>query len=222
MNHLNCDGFRTLISEALNDRGRLGQGLGRDGIAWHRHLVDCSACRSYLAAETRLDELLAMLPEPGLPPGLAESVQAALAPVRRQRQDDAVLEGLLDCVPKPDVPPDLSQRVLAGLQRERAPAEWTLLRGRGLGLTAAAAFFAALLLGWALVFQSSEVPRETAYFRDELAGEDELIVYALENWDLLMGEEVDVYLASLDPAEAAVLELDALGDFLSGSEAEGR
>lgn len=221
MNHLNCDGFRALISEALNDLERLERGLGQDGIAWHRHLVDCSACRSFLAAETRLEELLAMLPEPGLPPGLAESVQAALAPVRRQFQDDSVLEGLLDGVLEPDVPPDLAQRVLAGLRETRFPAGWTLRRGRGLILTAAAAFFAVLLLGWAFVFQSSEAPRETAYFQDELAGEDELIVYALDNWDLLMGGEVDVYLASLDPAEVAVLELDALSDFLSGTE-EGR
>jgi hypothetical protein len=81
-------------------------------LSWHEHLSACGACRDLLAAEEALELLLASLPEPKLPPALAERVlarlHAASALDRLLERDDA------------RAPEELAARVLAGLRSERA------------------------------------------------------------------------------------------------------
>ena len=216
MSPYDCDDFRARPGKARSEA---------DSIAWHEHLTRCAACRDHLAAEEHLDELLASVPEPRIPAALAERVQAALEPVRARQREDARLDLLLDAVPAPDVPTDLAARVLAGLRPERAPSPLRLLRGRTLRLAAAAVVLFAAVASWVLFRPASRIngdePREPlTYIREELSGEDELVVYALENWELLMSEELEVYLASLDATELAHLELDPLDELL-GSETDG-
>ncbi len=116
----------------------------------------------------------------------------------------------------------MSGRVLAGLRAERAPAKWTLLRGRGLALAAAVLALLLTIAGRALLFRESSTPEEVAYIRTELIDEDELIVYALENWELLMSDDIEVYMASLDPSERILLELEDLDELMEETEEDGR
>ena len=37
--------------------------------------------------------------------------------------------------------------------------------------------------------------------------DEQLVAYLLENWELVMSEDVDVFLGSIDPADVAFLEL---------------
>ena len=215
MSTYSCEDFRSRLAQASS----LPASTDRESVAWHRHIVECELCRDLLASEERLDELLAAVPEPHVPRDLARRVRAALEPVRaRVRAPEDELDRLLELVPEPVVPEGLPDRVLAALQSERSSdqeqaAPFSLLRGRGLLVAAAALLFAFFLFRRAWTTSPGGSPEElgrVAYFHEELQDEDELIVYALENWELLMSDEIEVYLASLDPEEQALFELDLL------------
>ena len=215
MSTYSCEDFRSRLAQASS----LRTGTDHETVAWHRHIVECEACRDHLASEDRLDELLAAVPEPHVPGDLVRRVRAALEPMRtRSRASRDELDQLLELVPDPVVPEGLSARVLDGLRREcsspgRQAAPFSLLRGRGLLVAAAALLLVLFAFRWSWITSSSELPEEVGrvvYFHEELQDEDELIVYALENWELLMSDEIEVYLASLDPEEQALFELDLL------------
>jgi hypothetical protein len=77
-------------------RARLAQALAEHPVAelaWHEHVLTCSDCRELLDAEEALDDLLASLPRPNLPPELARRVIARLAP---ERELDRLLDRALD------------------------------------------------------------------------------------------------------------------------------
>jgi hypothetical protein len=101
------------------------------------------------------------------------------------------------------VPPELAARVLARLAPERARPgarlSWVALA------TAAAAvlLFVVLLAGRR---DSDRIRAELARVALELEAEEELLVYALESWELLHDEDLDVWLASLDPVDEFLLE----------------
>lgn len=223
MSALRCEDFRALVARHLRP-GKPGRELlpAGESVAWHTHLVECADCREFLAEEGRLDELLAAVPEPELPSALAARVRAALEPARRRQREEEHLDLLLDGLPEPIAPEGMSGRVLAGLRAERAPAKWTLLRGRGLALAAAVLALLLTIAGRALLFRESSTPEEVAYIRTELIDEDELIVYALENWELLMSDDIEVYMASLDPSERILLELEDLDELMEETEEDGR
>jgi len=80
----------------LDFRARLAQALAEHPVAelaWHEHVLTCADCREVLDAEEALDELLASLPRPSLPPELARRVIARLAP---ERELDHLLDRALD------------------------------------------------------------------------------------------------------------------------------
>lgn len=47
-------------------------------LTWHEHVLTCGSCRELLEHEEALEQLLASLPEPSLPPDLARRVIARL------------------------------------------------------------------------------------------------------------------------------------------------
>jgi hypothetical protein len=180
--------------------------------------------------EVRLDALLERLPEPELPADLTERVLAGVE-----------LERLLDRLPMPAVPTGLAERVLIGLQGERssqAPEAAPILRPRfGRRLAAAAAVVLLLVAGRLLIDgrpgDTSTLDREgdgssvrvATHEREGgaqpgetgalVAPEAELLeaLDLLEDWELLMAEDVDLLLGSLDDADRELL-------LLGGSEEE--
>jgi predicted anti-sigma-YlaC factor YlaD len=232
-----CRDFRERLAAAL------AGGAGTTELGWHEHLLTCGDCRALLEDEEALEALLATLPEPVLPPDLAERVLARLAVERgaaldallelertpelpdglagrvlaglaAERTAPAALDDLLDLVPEPEVPVGLAERVLAGLEDERAPVRpaLRLLRDGAPWLAALAAGILALV--WALT--RGEAPaRETRMAREgalERELEDEELLAALpllEDWELLMDEELDLLSGSLDEVDVLLLELAA-------------
>jgi len=203
---ITCDSFRALVAEALSSTTTHFHAE----LEWHHHLVECGECREFLAAEQRLEELLASVPEPALPGELAARVRSALLPVRRRWNEERALDRLLEAVPDVESPADLSARVLSGLAVERRrPAPVRQHRRHVRQLVALAASLLLILgLGWVLLSRPTSAPQDDVAANPDDA---ELLVYALENWDLLMGEDVDSFLASLDPIEAAIFELEGEG-----------
>lgn len=103
-----CIEFRTRLAQALAERP-VGE------LAWHEHVLTCADCRDLLDAEEALDELLASLPRPSLPPELARRVIARLAPERElDRLLDHALGGSLH-----QAPPQLAGELLARLAAPR-------------------------------------------------------------------------------------------------------
>ena len=113
---LSCQHFRAQLERAL---------LGRPDpdaivhLAWQSHLGECASCRSLLEGEEALEVLLASLPQPALPPELAQRVLARLDEGHRADSLDALLE--LDHE-EPSVTPGLPGRTLSGLTPERREA----------------------------------------------------------------------------------------------------
>lgn len=99
-------------------RARLAQALAEHPVAeltWHEHVLTCADCRELLAAEEALDDLLASLPRPNLPPELARRVIARLAPERElDRLLDRALGGSLH-----QARPQLASELLARLAGPR-------------------------------------------------------------------------------------------------------
>jgi hypothetical protein len=84
-------------------------------LSWHRHLLQCASCRDLLAAEEALEGLLATLPAPRLPAGVAARVLARLA----EEREAAELDRLLDLASAARAPEGLARNVLARLEEER-------------------------------------------------------------------------------------------------------
>jgi hypothetical protein len=104
-----CRGFRAALSRALEGLP-VPEELTR--LSWHEHLLACEKCRLLLEREEVLEELLATLPEPKLPPDLTRKVLARLGATGRL---DRLLE-MADAAP----PDGLAGRISAGVRKERA------------------------------------------------------------------------------------------------------
>jgi len=153
--------------------------------------------------DERLDELLEHVRDVELPEALAADTKRALAEARAE----ARLDRLLERVPAPAVPAGLSARMLAGLAHERRARPRTTGRRLGVLLVAAAIVFA---VGVFFTLRRDGEPREHT---TELARTpDHELLYALdalENWELLTSEDVDLLLVGLDVADITLLELAA-------------
>jgi hypothetical protein len=138
------------------------------------------------------------------------------------------LDTLLARVAAPDTPAGLADRVLRGLSDARTPRpRLALLRGGGIAMrasvgVAAAAALVMIFSLWKLgqgadekqdirstgdvVVEARPEPRargeDPEPDREMLAALD-----VLEEWDLLLDEDIDVLLASLDPVEEELLNL---------------
>jgi hypothetical protein len=108
-----CHQFRNRLASLLAGRASSAS-FGE--LAWHEHLLGCAACRALVETEEALDELLASLPQPQLPPELAQRLLARLEPVR----GDLTLDLLLERGDEVAVPGALASRMLAKLDSARA------------------------------------------------------------------------------------------------------
>jgi hypothetical protein len=160
------------------------------------------------AVEVRLDSLLDLglsgATEP--PRGLAAEILARLAP-EREAEAARSLDALLDRARDVAVPSGLAARVLAGVAAERVRAARTVRRT---WIYAAAAGLLVLLLGrFVWVWNHTARPSETEFVAQDEAAPDPQMLAALdvlEQWDLLMQDDVDVLLSTLGPADVALLD----------------
>ena len=213
--------FRTEIEAAAGAADALTR-LARDA-----HARECRECRAELARSGALERLLERVPSPAAPPGLARRVLAGLAPARglepgRAAPLECELEELLEALPAPAVPDGLSERVLRGLEPERArrplrrgsalakPGRWAWL--------AAAGLLAALALWAWRERRKPERPTLVLEPVEELEADEELLAYAVERWELLHDEDLDVWLASLDPMLVEDELLTAVDGFTDGAD----
>ena len=230
-----CREFRDRLVSALGGH----QGGPPDALrtlSWHEHLLACGDCRAVLAAEEALEDLLASLPEPRLPAGVAERVLARLALDRlldaagsaavptglaarvlaglEGARAEAALDRLLGLVPAPVAPRGLAARTLAALEGERAPRPVLPLRRRApsplaVGLRLAAAL--ALLVGGALGVRA--LLHEEGRPREEVASVGSLDApptELLESLDLLEAWE----LITDDSLEVMLTSLDTADEVL--------
>jgi len=160
------------------------------------------------AAETRLERLLDLDADLRAPRGLAAGVLAGLARERFASASDraeARLDEILELDREIDVPPGLAERVLAGLARKRGRAP---VRRRAWLYAIAAGLLLAFLgrLYWIRARPEPRAPSEPVVH--ELAPDPEMLAAldVLEEWDLLMQDDVDVLLSTLGPADLALLE----------------
>jgi len=241
MSTWSCTGFRSALEHAL--RGAKGKRTAE--LAWHEHLLGCSECQELLQSEEALEELLASLPEPRLPDDLTRRVllrlerertagarlddlldssplpaapaglgERVLSSLRAERQEQR-LDDLLDRAPAPKVPAALASSVLAGLEAERHEAPRTtlrLLRGRRPWVSLAAAAAVVVAVGAGLLWRGDGA--EGVVVDEAILANLEV----LENWDALMSDDLDLYLASLDPVDWTLLELEAEQDETSEEE----
>ncbi len=149
-----CGAFRQRLEQALADQERAPAWQLRS-LSWHEHLLSCQACRALLAAEEALEILLASLPDPRLPPGVAERVLARLA----REREAAALDALLERAAPVPAPPDLAHKVLAGLEAARAQAALDRLLERLPAPAAPAGLAARVLAG--LERERGALPRAT-------------------------------------------------------------
>lgn len=162
------------------------------------------------AVEVRLEKLLELGDAARAPAGLAAGILARLAPEREAqaaRLADAQLEKLLDLDQDLAVPAGLAARVLSGLEPARfAPAR----RARRSWTYAAAAGLLLAFLGrvwWVRAHSAGPAPTELA--ADGSPAPDPKMLAALdvlEQWDLLMQDDVDVLLSTLGPGDEALLD----------------
>jgi hypothetical protein len=109
------------------------------------------------------------------------------------------LDELLERLPPPEAPAELSQRVLAGLAKARAPRRPVM----SLALAAAGVATLASVLFW----RNGASPTVELARGADLEADDELLIYAVENWELLHDDDLDVWLASLDPLDELLVEI---------------
>lgn len=107
-----CHDFRSRLASLLSGRA---SSASFGALAWHEHLLSCADCRALIETEQALDELLLSLPEPHLPPELAQRLLARLEPARM----DVALDSLLDISLEAPVPSQLASSVLARLESAR-------------------------------------------------------------------------------------------------------
>lgn len=183
-----------------------------------------------LQRDQRLDAALdralgAEAPPAGLAARVLAGVQAKSAPS---------LDDLLARLPEPSVPAGLAERIVAQVQHAQpalrpVAARTPLLR---LGLAAAASLLAAFI-GYRLVGDNAEPPQGPAIVdvprQSPDAAEPSIVpivpdaellasLELLEEWELLMAQDVDLALGSLDDSDAELLLLDAL---VASEEEEG-
>ena len=157
-----------------------------------------------------VDALLDELPAPDVPSDLSARLLGALAESRH----DAQLDRLLERVPEPALPVGLAQRVLAGVADERRAQRSTVGTGARVLLGAAAALLlcAAGFVVWRRLLQdenspgSSGAPVETTLAALNVEPELLAALDVLENWDVLMSDDMDLLLAALDPAELELFD----------------
>ena len=190
------------------------------------------------AANRELDRLLERAGHVEVPSDLAKRMRQRVADAGRERTDEARLDALLDQWTDPEVPADLAARVLARvprarMPRARMPREGAARRmaGARLVLALAAATVLAFVGGWWLRARSGSEgtdPGIRVASRDAdgsrgaspleqgvaLAEPEEPSLEllealdALENWELLTTDEVDLLLAGLDLDDEALFELE--------------
>lgn len=109
-----CREFRTRLTEALVQGS---DSFELSALSWHGHLAGCGSCRELLAAEEALEDLLASLPVPKLPPELTERVLARLEAMRLESMHDEELrlDTLLGLAGAIEPPTHLADQVLAAL-----------------------------------------------------------------------------------------------------------
>ena len=210
MKCISCEDFRARFEEARS----AGKPVGADGTC-REHLLLCPQCLTWLEQEEALEDVLGALEEPLPPVQLAARVLAALAPARAARelprpisaQVEARLDELLELVPSPSPPAGLARRVLARLAGERPPRQRPL-RARTLLFVAAGIALVAFGL-WSWRRHTGQRPEQA------IAGvapdgtpeaDEELVSYALENWELVTSEDLDLWLGGLDPLEQELIE----------------
>jgi hypothetical protein len=226
-----CAPFRAELERALAGPGGALARMTEDA-----HVHSCPGCRAELARELGLERLLERVPAPEIPPELAQRVLVALAGERGEGRlsglttrstfptagalgaDD--LDVLLERVPAPNVPAGLAQRVLRGVEPARAR------RSRRSGaLVLAAAAVLILVTLWAWTVGRDAGARRGLPSDAELELDEELLAYAVERWELLHDEDLDVWLASVDPLDELLMgyaEGEAwLEPLLGGSGADG-
>ncbi|MDF1797740.1 MAG: hypothetical protein P1V81_01075 [Planctomycetota bacterium] len=180
-----------------------------------RVLAGLEEARDEAEAERRLDNLLEVLPEPSVPQGLADRV---LAGVR--------LDQLLDQQPEPAVPAGLAARTLAATRPTPVLrpqfGRWAAAAAAALVVVfAGTRFFGGQTQNTELNVARSDVespasidgPTAPAAGTSELAGAQgslpdlELLesLDVLEDWELLMSEDVDLLLGSLDDVDLELL-----------------
>ena len=222
-----CAEFRA----ALAEHGARGQARAADRLA---HARDCLECGALLRRELELEALLDVVRDEPAQVSfagrqLAARVLSRLAP---ERATNPGLGALLDSVAVPAAPPGLAERVLAGLApartASRAPRH-ARRRVRLLAGVAAAALAGLAIWGWRLrsraVDPAPAVVEGVAPKGLSLEHDEELIAYALERWELLHDDDVDLWFASLDPEEELLMELsagDALRDLEESRSAQPR
>jgi len=214
-----CKRFRAALEDAAGGPPERLAALADDS-----HVRACDACRRELARERGLERLLDAVPAPEAPAGLSRRVLAALASERSKaaarehgHEHDAAegereLDELLARVPAPVVPAGLAARVLAGLAPVRAPRATRPVSLRRLVLVAAVVLVALGLWAWT----KQRARREEAQLVDQsdaaLESDEELLAYTVERWELLHDEDLDVWLASLDPVDELLIDEYADGD----------
>lgn len=182
------------------------------------------------AQAQQLDEALdAVLGGESAPPNLAARILAGLQTQAAQNQ--ARLDAVLERLPAPQVPAGLAARTLAALPilaapQRRVAARTPLLR---FSLVAAASVLAAFL-GYRLIQPTNETPvrqpivqipgaavpgptptNQVADLVTEVPDPELLAALdLLEEWDLLMAQDLDLVLGSLDETETELLLLDTL------------
>lgn len=166
------------------------------------------------------------------PGGLPERVLTGLADARREAAQLAQVDHLLERVPAPRVPEGLAPAVLAALERERfgAPVHASSRGAWWRGLSLAASLLVAAGAGFWWVrsrdaathptvtepvaiapAQPAEATTPEPLATPEPLGDlppEELLVSLdlLEDWEFLTAEDLDLLLASMDPADAYLLE----------------
>jgi hypothetical protein len=206
-----CAPFRAEVERAL--AGPAGA-LAR--LASHEHARACPACRIELARERALDGVLERMPAPAVPDGLARGVLARLAPERdglpatvqaapRGRGDDP-LEEALARLPAPHVPADLSARILHGLAPARAERRARSWRFRWLASAAAVLVAVLALWGWSVLRRPARSGELAQGTDTGLEDDEDLLAYAVERWELLQDEDLDLWLAGLDPVDELLIE----------------
>ncbi len=114
-----CTDFRARLARALVEHtSREAEGF-EGAVAWHEHVLTCGACRELLESEEALEDLLASLPLPSLPPELARRVLQRLQPTRAELELDRLLDDALSANDAFAAPPRLASDMLSRLSGAR-------------------------------------------------------------------------------------------------------
>ena len=210
-----CGPFRAELELALTGSRAAFERLGD-----HEHIHACAPCRAEHERERRLERLLERLPGPDVPARLSSRLMASLKRARSEVESSlagsgdlasAELDELLSRLPAPRVPADLAGRVLAGTVEARTSrALGAAFRWRHL-LVAAALLVA---LGVVLWRSRSSGEVEPVHTTANLEADEELLIYAVERWELLHDDDLDVWLASLDSLDELLMEVSDDEDWL--------